>query len=242
MKASCEKCGKIFDMEEHLYICPKCNHYHSQVIHARKNNIEKTNYKVETKNIRKFPKKIGSSKGKLIGLIIIIIFFVFPLIMGIIGSIVENLPSQTENVSHETYPTSFSEYKVGEEISFEGLTVVVEKSDKLASDIIKAPKGWKYEQFYFNTYQDDFDWNYTIKASLECGGLYYKALSAYQITSDQSEQDQLYDLNICDNLEIMDEGYLIFLVPEDTNSAELKLWAITHNNEIQEAYSMLLDL
>ncbi len=31
MKITCKKCGKRFDGEEHLYICPKCNHYHSQV-------------------------------------------------------------------------------------------------------------------------------------------------------------------------------------------------------------------
>lgn len=31
MKITCTKCGKKFDAEKHLYICPKCNHYHSQV-------------------------------------------------------------------------------------------------------------------------------------------------------------------------------------------------------------------
>ena len=30
MKITCAKCGKRFDAEDHLYICPKCNHYHSQ--------------------------------------------------------------------------------------------------------------------------------------------------------------------------------------------------------------------
>ena len=30
MKITCTKCGKRFDAEDHLYICPKCNHYHSQ--------------------------------------------------------------------------------------------------------------------------------------------------------------------------------------------------------------------
>ena len=30
MKITCSKCGKRFDAEDHLYICPKCNHYHSQ--------------------------------------------------------------------------------------------------------------------------------------------------------------------------------------------------------------------
>ena len=37
MKMICSKCGKRFDGEEHLYICPKCNHYHSQTgVHGRK--------------------------------------------------------------------------------------------------------------------------------------------------------------------------------------------------------------
>lgn len=31
MKITCTKCGKRFNGEENLYICPKCNHYHSQV-------------------------------------------------------------------------------------------------------------------------------------------------------------------------------------------------------------------
>ena len=31
MKITCAKCGKRFNGEEHMYICPKCNHYHSQV-------------------------------------------------------------------------------------------------------------------------------------------------------------------------------------------------------------------
>lgn len=31
MKINCVKCGKRFDAEKHMYICPKCNHYHSQV-------------------------------------------------------------------------------------------------------------------------------------------------------------------------------------------------------------------
>ncbi len=31
MKEPCEKCGKRFDMEECMYICPSCGHYHSQV-------------------------------------------------------------------------------------------------------------------------------------------------------------------------------------------------------------------
>ena len=36
MKMICSKCGKRFDGEEHLYICPKCNHYHSQTgVHSK---------------------------------------------------------------------------------------------------------------------------------------------------------------------------------------------------------------
>jgi len=31
MKITCSKCGKRFNAEQHMYICPKCNHYHSQV-------------------------------------------------------------------------------------------------------------------------------------------------------------------------------------------------------------------
>lgn len=31
MKMTCAKCGKRFDAEGCMYICPKCNHYHSQV-------------------------------------------------------------------------------------------------------------------------------------------------------------------------------------------------------------------
>lgn len=31
MKITCLKCGKRFDAEEHMYICPKCNQYHSQI-------------------------------------------------------------------------------------------------------------------------------------------------------------------------------------------------------------------
>ena len=30
MKISCAKCGKRFDADQYMYICPKCNHYHSQ--------------------------------------------------------------------------------------------------------------------------------------------------------------------------------------------------------------------
>lgn len=31
MKIQCSNCGKRFNAEQHMYICPKCNHYHSQV-------------------------------------------------------------------------------------------------------------------------------------------------------------------------------------------------------------------
>ena len=31
MKINCSKCGKRFDADQYMYICPKCNHYHSQL-------------------------------------------------------------------------------------------------------------------------------------------------------------------------------------------------------------------
>ncbi len=41
MKITCTKCGKRFDPDKHMNICPKCNHYHSQVGNYSNNISEK---------------------------------------------------------------------------------------------------------------------------------------------------------------------------------------------------------
>lgn len=245
MKASCEKCGKIFDMEENLYICPKCNHYHSQVKHGRKTNIPKPQQKIE-KMVRNpiwekaRPKKsIKLSKRKII-MIIVIIIFVMLTVIGCIGSAIEDQLSSSMNNTYEESEGVVNLEEDGE-LGFDGLSFDFEKQDKLTVESLEAPNGWKFIQIDFYRYYNDFDWSYTIKSSLICDGLYYKALSAYYVSDDEEEQDELYDSGLTDSIETMESGYMLFLVPESEKDAELKMWCISDNG-IGEECSIGIEL
>lgn len=180
MKINCSKCGKRFDADQYMYICPKCNHYHSQVgvrskmtasVLPAKTDIfeEKPNDTadegsefIQTLNgdqkvyTAVLPKKSEStfdpgSVLKKIGLgICIVIGFVM-----FIGSTIADFDSWSDDSGSwgdgwDTYSTE-EEVTYGSPMEFEDFTVNVGDVTELTDENLDVNEGWKLVKVSFET-------------------------------------------------------------------------------------------
>lgn len=267
MKQSCEKCGKIFNMEEHLYICPKCNHYHSQVKYGIKTNSTPApmprqqetlkNLKSEVmdaiyddgsnkRNIfdsfkKKNPiKKSQKAVSKIITAIIIVIMCIL-----FIGTpameLLDDFEFQTTENSVETEVVCRPVLENGS-MNFGDISVKPQKADQLTVAGLEAPEGWKFVQVNFTTTYDDYNWDKTIKVYMEYEGQFYKALSPYDV-DDAALEEELEDTGLDTTPVYLDEGYFLFLVPENAQAGELRMYCIDDTEEIlEEAFYMTMAL
>lgn len=271
MKQSCEKCGKIFNMEEHLYICPKCNHYHSQVKYGRKPNytpvpMPKKQIKEPEilKNLKNevvdaiyddgsnkpnifdsFKKKKTFEKShKAVSKIITAIIIVVMCILFVGAPAMELMDDFEFQETESPIETEFSFKPVLENgsMNFDEISVKPWKAEQLTVADLEAPEGWKFVQVNFKTTYGDYNWDKTIKVYMEYDGQFYKALSEYDV-DDASAEEKLSDTGLDTTPVYLDEGYFLFLLPENAQAGELRMYCIDDTEEIlEEAFYMTMTL
>lgn len=262
MKTSCEKCGKIFNMEEHLYICPKCNHYHSQIRHGRKRNVEQTKADVrdlfggtqqKSENVLKEKldkiKSIGNNfQNKKLSRIVPVIAVI--IIVMLVGAGIAYNMLQDQDIP-ETDPVQIEEQEQGEvieiiedeEMYFDGATVSIGKSDAVSFKTLKDIDGWKYVQFDFSTViEDNYEWDTSLYPYLKYDGVYYRALDSYNLIYDSSDDEQLVNEKLNYDLIYADDGIVIFIVPDEAKNAELYVKEENYDSDKNTTYIMPVEL
>ena len=195
MKITCTKCGKRFDAEDHLYICPKCNHYHSQTgKHGSVNVLDVIDELIPDDTLDEEPEFIKTvdgeqtiytarrndmeenksffSKGITFRKIRLAVCIIVGFIM-IISSNIGEFDEWGESGSGDsdwgyTY-TEEMEVDFGDPMDFETFTVNINEVCEPQVDGLKADDGFKLVQINFNT-ESSYEyesWDISTEVSLE---------------------------------------------------------------------------
>ena len=252
MKEPCEKCGKRFDMEECMYICPSCGHYHSQVnqYQYRKSRASGTDRQnasgtfhadsrpsAHKKRISFSPAPDKASKGKFREpaaesgtsskakrILCLILLF---LIVGFPIFYHMKTSMQMEQIRQTQESAEVNEVFVSSRSPVKLIDADLtlgEFTPFTRSGITAAPEGWKYMQLTYKTANNDSEYrSLDTSVTLKAGDTYYRSLDPYSLSESESVRDELYDLGVGSYSPYQEDGLWVFLIPEDTKGCPLRI-------------------
>lgn len=244
MKMKCEQCGTRFDADEYMYICPKCSHYHSQV--------NRSTYTMSSDEAPERPAAAGSKKDrselfaeesrpseknrlqKVLCLLIILCMVLLPFLYHNWA----NGKAEAVYQAQKAGPVPEETAELGKAMNLGALSLTVTKIQPFSYDGIAAPEGWKYIRADFTTrFADQLSWNNDTEISLEYDGIYYSALSSYSLTEDSDLQTSLEDSGLETDAGYEEEGFWVFIVPEDAADCRLRICLLKKMDQ-EDSYSM----
>lgn len=225
MKIVCRNCGKKYDYDECIGICPKCGKYipstSGQSTVVTGSNASRKKHKQE--HIFSNKNHEGLIRNIIIIMIVIICLVGYPLIR--IPANQKDMEEFLQSLSNE----DLDEATVAPEESFEinGIMLTVSKLQEYAfgDDVPKAPKGWKYMmcEYYYDDPEDDYVNPPQTEVYLHYEDDSYLAPTTVYTISDDEEVWEKYQTEIQYALN-QEQGKIVFMIPEDITEASLEIY------------------
>lgn len=253
MKQSCEKCGCRFDMEEKMYICPACGHYHSQINQRRQRessnsrNRETPDFIPVSPSVhRKSTKKTNSDKKKKPTFRLsdsfrgsaavvpektskarkrICLFLILCMILfPVFSHLKANYEIDQILQSKESEEIAAEQVSYGETIALGDSYLEIRGIEPFSYSGISAPEGWKFMQIgYRISPVDEADWDLETQISLKADDVYYCSLSPYALSESDKVQKELNEKGLGSYNRYQESGIWVFLIPMDTGACSLRI-------------------
>ena len=128
-------------------------------------------------------------------------------------------------------------WQVSEPILFGNMSLVFHPAESFDAEITTAPEGWKYICIPFDLEGNDYSIRQKTDVFLEIDGAFIKPMVIYNfsnydaISADEQKFQEVYALNITDEISSPPGGNLVFLIPEEKKEYTLKLYLFELNEE-----------
>lgn len=243
MKIKCENCGKQYNYEKHMGICPKCGRYVRQAdIYDQDSAIEEWNTQQKEQNTKKFrkykspvlskPKKSSSFYIQIgICILLLVIVCVFP----------SYYQKETEKLIEDIYQdqkvknVKTTECKLGDKISIPEYDITLTDVSEYETEELEVPEGWKYVQV---SYVSEGELQYTgfcgTATYLQTEGHFYYPMYLWDITNDELLIDRLRKEEGITTGYHEEKGKFLFLIPQEAQEATLHIREYTESKYYEE--------
>lgn len=253
MKQACEKCGCRFDMEEKMYICPACGHYHSQVNQGRRRSESSNSGKGETPDfislspsVHKGEKKTRSGKkekpdfrpsvsfGRSAAAVpekpskakkrICLVLIICMILFPVFSHLRASYEIDRILQSQKAEEIAPKRVSYGETIALGDSYLEIQGIESFSYPGISAPEGWKLMQVGYRVSPiEEADWDLETQISLEADDVYYRSLTSYALSESDSVQEELNEKGLGSYSRYQEQGVWVFLVPAATEACSLRI-------------------
>lgn len=252
MKQACEKCGCRFDMEEKMYICPACGHYHSQVNQRRRSESSNSG-KGETPDfiplspsVHKGEKKTRPGKkekpdfrpsvsfGRSTAAVpekpskakkrICLVLIICMILFPVFSHLRASYEIDRILQSQEAEEIAPKRVSYGDTIALGDSYLEIQGIESFSYPGISAPEGWKLMQVGYRVSPiEEADWDLETQISLEADDVYYRSLTSYALSESDSVQEELNEKGLGSYSRYQEQGVWVFLVPAATEACSLRI-------------------
>ena len=239
MKKRCLKCGKKFNYEDSMGICPHCGKYTSPYAskddtakRATPTPVHRSSYKEASVPVQSIAKEtsVPKQRKQLDIKAIIIVLLIIMIIMAPMAFVFleDKKIIEIENERKVETLQEVEEYVLQ---PFEVVTggvnaeVTIEDAKPFVFEGVKATEGWKYIEVCYQVKSETYLSYYSyVDVLLHWGGHYVEGLSAYDLSDDEFVRDALYKSDIAWTGLERGRGRWVFLVPQDIDEATIEIY------------------
>ena len=239
MKKRCLKCGKKFNYEDSMGICPHCGKYASP--YASKNDtakratptpVHRSAYNETSVPVQSIAKETSVSKQikqldikAVIIVLIIIMIIMTPMAFAFMEDkkIIEVENERKVETLQEVEEHVLQPFEVV--VGGVNAEVTIEDAKPFVFEGVKAVEGWKYIEVCYQAKSETYFAYYSyVDVLLHWDGHYVEGLSTYDLSNNEFVRVALYKSDIAWAGLERGRGRWVFLVPQDIAEATIEIY------------------
>lgn len=239
-------------MEEKMYICPACGHYHSQITQRRRErsnsrkqdapdfiSVSSCVHREKKRKTHSFKKEkpafrpsvsLGGSataapkKRSKARKRVCLLLILCMFLFPVFSHLKANYEIDRILQSQEAEEITAERVAYGEIVTLGDSYLEISGIEPFSYSGISVPEGWKLLQIdYRISPVEDADWDLETQISLEADDVYYCSLSPYDLSQSDEIQEELNKKGLGSYSRYQEHGIWVFLVPADTGTCSLRI-------------------